>query len=598
MMAQLQPGSRPLLARQRAAIDVHGLAGTGVFQQHGKQQQRTRRGYPCLAQSRLGGQEDARRGPSYQQQPMPQQTATTGPAPMDPQALARRPMGLQPPSQPQQPVAIEMTQVVGKQVITRTTGRNLGVISGMWVDPVRYELVSLDLDDKKGVGSTRVCNFPLSRLTQIGDVVLVHDEAVLYDQPLDGRYGYYILTGMEVRTRSGEFLGKVRDFSFSPDNGAISRVVYDDFGLSFLPVSFFDTYSLPMADVVSMGVGGLVVSEEARYRERRESPGLFAAIPSLLRSLSNTGGNRMAGGLTDGYRQDGSVAGYLPQGYSYSQWEQDVRRWEQETGMTYDQYTRMAGQQQQQQPPQQMGMRGRQAALPAPRGPAPGMQQAPAPGVQQQQGFGARPMQAPQQGYGAQQPQYGTQQPQYGFGNAPPQQQQGYAPPAQMMPQQQQQAAPRRGAPPDPRYRNPGVAAAPGPQQQPGVGAPRGPGAPSQPLPQQPQQQQAPPPAQYGMPPNQQPQQWPVQPLRQPVQTEGGSQAGPGGPQQGSGPQAGKAQPAPGGTAQQSAPSTPPAAVPMDQWLVRGEPKGEPVPVDSGWAANKGGNTGARQMGQ
>lgn len=43
---------------------------------------------------------------------------------------------------------------------------------------------------------------------------------------------------------------QVRDYTFSPDDGAISRVVYDDFGLSFLPVSFFDTYSLPMADVV------------------------------------------------------------------------------------------------------------------------------------------------------------------------------------------------------------------------------------------------------------------------------------------------------------------------------------------------------------
>lgn len=34
-----------------------------------------------------------------------------------------------------------------------------------------------------------------------------------------------------------------------------------------------------------MGVGGLIVAEESRYRERRESPGLFAAIPSLLRHV-------------------------------------------------------------------------------------------------------------------------------------------------------------------------------------------------------------------------------------------------------------------------------------------------------------------------
>lgn len=75
----------------------------------------------------------------------------------------------------------------------------------------------------------------------------------------------------------------MRDVSFSPDNGAINRVVYDDFGLSFLPVSFFDTFSLSMADVLSLGPGGVIVPDEAKYRERRETQGLFAAIPSLLR---------------------------------------------------------------------------------------------------------------------------------------------------------------------------------------------------------------------------------------------------------------------------------------------------------------------------
>jgi hypothetical protein len=64
-------------------------------------------------------------------------------------------------------VFIEMSAVVGKQVITRSTGRCLGVIGNLWVDPVRLLVVSLDLDDKRGVGSTRVANFPLSRLTQV-----------------------------------------------------------------------------------------------------------------------------------------------------------------------------------------------------------------------------------------------------------------------------------------------------------------------------------------------------------------------------------------------------------------------------------------------
>ncbi|GFH16657.1 PRC domain-containing protein, partial [Haematococcus lacustris] len=135
-----------------------------------------------------------------------------------------------------------------------------------------------------------------------------------------------MLPGLEVRTRSGEYLGKVRDFSFSPDNGALARIIYDDFGLAFLPSAFFDTFSLTIGDVVNVGVGGLVVSDQARYNEQRESSGVFAAIPSLLRTLT-TGSTRTVAALTDGYRggeAGSSVAGYLPQGYSFEQWEADT----------------------------------------------------------------------------------------------------------------------------------------------------------------------------------------------------------------------------------------------------------------------------------
>lgn len=45
---------------------------------------------------------------------------------------------------------------------------------------------------------------------QIGDVVLVHDESGLYEQDLDGRLGFVNPVGLDVRTRAGEFLGKVR----------------------------------------------------------------------------------------------------------------------------------------------------------------------------------------------------------------------------------------------------------------------------------------------------------------------------------------------------------------------------------------------------
>eukprot|EP00798_Chlamydomonas_sp_ICE-L_P007727 gene7728-899_t len=62
-------------------------------------------------------------------------------------------------------------------------------------------------------------------------------------------------------------------------------------------------------------------------------------IPGLMKSaisgVSKSGTPQMA--LTDG---NGGALG-LPSGYDFMQWEADIRRWEQETGISYKQY--MAG---------------------------------------------------------------------------------------------------------------------------------------------------------------------------------------------------------------------------------------------------------------
>lgn len=141
---------------------------------------------------------------------------------------------------------------------------------------------------------------------------------------------------------------QVRDVTFSPDSGGVARLTYDEFGLPFLPLSFFDAYSVGLAEVLSIGRGEVLLYDDARYRERRESAGLFAAIPSLLRSVGSSGGGggggraplalpAPGGGVVDAYR-GGSRA--LPADYTYDQWQADLRRWEAETGMTYEQYLR------------------------------------------------------------------------------------------------------------------------------------------------------------------------------------------------------------------------------------------------------------------
>eukprot|EP00967_Tisochrysis_lutea_P014997 scaffold16873_cov24-Tisochrysis_lutea.AAC.2 len=69
----------------------------------------------------------------------------------------------------------------------------------------------------------------------------------------------------------------------------------------------------------------------------RQLPALSLSLLPPRRSF-NSNSTRSQGMLTDGYRADsGGPAGYLPQGYGWAQWENDVRRWEMETGLSYEQ---------------------------------------------------------------------------------------------------------------------------------------------------------------------------------------------------------------------------------------------------------------------
>ena len=92
------------------------------------------------------------------------------------------------------------------QVITRTSGLQLGVISHFLVDPRTVSVIFLHLR-AKGLGGQEVGVVELSALTQIADVVLVHDESALEDE-LRSR-GLVKLVGYSVQAYDGTPLGKV-----------------------------------------------------------------------------------------------------------------------------------------------------------------------------------------------------------------------------------------------------------------------------------------------------------------------------------------------------------------------------------------------------
>ncbi|BDA46052.1 hypothetical protein COCOBI_08-1440 [Coccomyxa sp. Obi] len=193
--------------------------------------------------------------------------------------MSRRRKAASPPSETavRQPTAVRertlsRSQVVDKQVITRTSGLQLGVISHFLVDPRTVSVIFLHLR-AKGLGGQEVGVVELSALTQIADVVLVHDESALEDE-LRSR-GLVKLVGYSVQAYDGTPLGKVRDFMFSPDTGRITHLSYDTFGLPTIPEALLNVYEVDAEAVLEVRSGLVVLKRGAERAVVLVSTGLL-----------------------------------------------------------------------------------------------------------------------------------------------------------------------------------------------------------------------------------------------------------------------------------------------------------------------------------
>eukprot|EP00884_Botryococcus_braunii_P020002 jgi/Botrbrau1/6686/Bobra.0202s0025.1 len=153
--------------------------------------------------------------------------------------------------------------VVNKEVITRLTGTLLGVISHFYIDARTLSVVSMALRPK-GLGMAPRDNLLLSTLCQIGDVALVHDETALSLPPLTEREGCMRFTGCDVQAHDGTLLGKVRDYSFSPDTGRIESIRYDPLGQPLVPESIMTVWEVRVEHVLTVNPQFLVLQPGAQ----------------------------------------------------------------------------------------------------------------------------------------------------------------------------------------------------------------------------------------------------------------------------------------------------------------------------------------------
>jgi sporulation protein YlmC with PRC-barrel domain len=168
----------------------------------------------------------------------------------------------------------QRSDLIGTQVITRNTGKKLGVINQMWVDIDQREVVALGLRSTLITGEQRYLF--LDNVRQIGDVVLVDDEQNLDDEvnPLN----YSTLISHEVITEAGEVLGKVRGFKFDTVSGEITALVIASLGLPLIPSQLISTYELPVEQIVSTGPDRVIVFEGTEDKLQQITVGVLERL--------------------------------------------------------------------------------------------------------------------------------------------------------------------------------------------------------------------------------------------------------------------------------------------------------------------------------
>jgi len=170
---------------------------------------------------------------------------------------------------------IRRSDILNTQVITRDNGKRLGVVSQLWVDIDRREVVALSLRDNLIAFAGVPRYMYLNSINQIGDVILVDNEDVIEDIDVES---YSNLVNSEVITETGELLGRVRGFKFNGENGLVTSLIIASLGLPQIPEQLLSTYELPIEEIVSSGPNRLIVFEGAEERVNQLTVGLLERI--------------------------------------------------------------------------------------------------------------------------------------------------------------------------------------------------------------------------------------------------------------------------------------------------------------------------------
>ena len=170
------------------------------------------------------------------------------------------------------------SELMGTQVITRDSGRRLGLVGEVVVDIDRREVVALGLRDNP---LTRFLPglprwLPLDQIRQVGDVILVDTIDSLSENFVPERFNKVI--NCQVITESGDQLGRVLGFSFDIETGELLTLVMGALGVPLLGEGVLSTWEMPVDEIVSSGPDRIIVYEGAEDKLKQLNSGFLEKL--------------------------------------------------------------------------------------------------------------------------------------------------------------------------------------------------------------------------------------------------------------------------------------------------------------------------------
>jgi uncharacterized protein YrrD len=169
------------------------------------------------------------------------------------------------------PQVRQRSRILGTPVFRSGTTVSLGLVNRVWIDPAGLRVVGLGLQRSKQQDRPDFIPLP--------DVVMVSPSSVLLPAKSDAPVARSTakltqLVGQSVQTLAGLSLGKIKDFTFDLQTGAIASLLLSASGIPLLPGWVDSTFVLSGRDLVP-GDGAIVAAAGAEARLTRTSTALL-----------------------------------------------------------------------------------------------------------------------------------------------------------------------------------------------------------------------------------------------------------------------------------------------------------------------------------